>query len=142
MTALALVLLSIRLLAIRNPDDYAMRWRIAEAVQSATDDEHDRRILMSIARWESNYREDVADCRIRGPQSELTAWQILPRSPEERTALCVSLADDARIARSRVRESMTACAGLMDESTRLALYARGRCSSREGQRLSKTRWVK
>jgi len=54
--------------------------------------------------------------------------------------LCVSLAGDARIALERIRESLRACAH-MPARDRLAVYARGRCSSAEGQRLSRMRWV-
>lgn len=141
MSELALVLLMIRLLPISGVDDFNERWRIAQAVAAVTDDPHEQRLLVSIARWESNYRVDVTDCKKLGPQGEVSAWQILARSADERASLCVSVEGDARLALQRLRESVTACAAL-PEPERLALYARGRCSSREGQRLSKTRWVK
>ena len=130
------------MLPVRNDADARLRFDIAAAIVAVTDDLHEQDLLASIARWESHYRADVVNCTTLGPQKERGAWQILARSPAERRALCVSIEGDARIALERVRESLTVCARNKDESTKLALYARGSCTSREGQRLSKTRWVK
>lgn len=128
------------LLPVRNDADFAFRVELVEAVVSVTEDLQEQLLLVSIARWESSYRRDVAECRRKGPQGELTAWQILARNDAERARLCVSLAGDAKVALERVRESVHACAALPPED-RLALYARGRCSSAEGRRLSRHRWL-
>lgn len=136
-----MLLVMLRLLPSRGDEDVVERWRIAEGIVAATDDEHEQNLLASIARWESFYRADVGECRRRGPQGELGAWQILPRSPAELSRLCVSYEGDARMALERIRESVAACSRL-PEPERLAVYARGRCDSREGQRLSRTRWVR
>ncbi len=128
------------MLPSRGDRDVAYRTELAEAVASVTDDLQEQLLLVGIARWESFYRRDVGECRRKGPQGEVSAWQILPRNDAERRSLCVSLAGDARVALARIRESVTACASL-PATERLAVYARGRCSSVEGRRLSRVRWV-
>lgn len=120
-------------------DDVRLRWALAEAIVAVTDDVEEQLTLARIPRFESAYRRDVADCRVRGTVGEVTAWQILARSRKERAGLCVSLVDDARVALERVRESVRACARNVPEY-RLALYTRGRCDSVEGQRLAKNRY--
>lgn len=129
-----------RLLPPHGDEDLAVRVELATAIVETTSSTWERYQLAKIARYESNLRRDVADCHVTGPQGELGAWQILPRSRAERGALCLSYAGDAAIALERIRESVTAC-GRRPEPERLALYARGRCDSVEGQRLSRTRWV-
>lgn len=128
------------LMPSRGEKDEAFRRELAAAIESVTDDTLERLLLAKIPRFESSYRRDVGECRRKGPQGEVTAWQILPRSDEERKQLCVSLAGDARVALQRIRESLAACARF-EASIRLAVYARGRCTSPEGQRLSRIRWV-
>jgi hypothetical protein len=140
MTMLRVLLFTIRLLAHRGDDDLAFRSELASAIVAVTDDEHEQNLLASIARWESFYRRDVGECRKKGGAGEVTAFQILARGDAERAKLCVSLEGDARIALARVRESLAACAALAAPD-RLAAYARGRCTSIEGKRLSRVRWV-
>lgn len=135
-----LLALMLSLMPSRGADDIAFRTELAEAVAAVTDDLQEQFLLVGIPRWESSYRRDVAECRRKGPQGEITAWQILPRSDEERRRLCVSLEGDAMVALERIRESLQACAAL-PPSERLAVYARGRCSSSEGRRLSRHRWI-
>ncbi len=142
MNILRVLLFMLHMLPSRGDADVRHRMVIAEAIVSATDDEHEQNLLASIARWESFYRIDVATCAVRGPQGELSAWQILPRNDGERRALCKSFEVDARIALARVRESLRGCRHLRDERERLAIYARGNCNSREGRRMSRTRWVR
>ncbi len=143
LTVLALVLWTLNLLAPVSPStwwaemDYRMR--MAQAVVAVTGDPEEQLTLMTIPRWESNYREDVGQCLVVGPQGEVTAWQILPRSKAERELLCVTMEADARVALARVRESVRTCRHLAPE-LRLALYARGRCSSVDGQRFSRHRY--
>jgi hypothetical protein len=134
------LLLMQRLLPSAGAEDLTYRTELAAAVVAVTDDAQEQALLTSIARWESNYRRDVGECRRKGPQGELGPWQILARSDAERGLLCVSLEADARVALSRVRESLKACAAL-PAPERLAVYARGRCTSVEGRRLSRVRWV-
>lgn len=113
---------------------------LARAILAVTDDPHEMMLLARIARFESHFREDVASCAVRGPQGELGAWQVLPRSSAEARELCASLEGSARVALSRVRESLRACAHVRPE-WRLSLYVRGRCSGAEAHRLSEHRWV-
>jgi hypothetical protein len=128
------------LLPTRGPADLGYRIELAEAAASVTDDLQEQLLLVAIPRWESSYRRDVGECRRKGPQGELGAWQILPRSDGERRSLCASLAGDARVALARIRESLKTCAALPAEE-RLAVYTRGSCSSVDGRRLSRVRWV-
>jgi hypothetical protein len=139
-TVLRVLLLTLRLLAHRGDDDLAYRTDLSVAIAAVTDDEHEQNLLASIARWESFYRRDVGECQKKGGAGEVTAFQILARNDAERALLCVSLEGDARIALGRIRESLAACASL-PAPERLAVYARGRCSSVEGRRLSRVRWL-
>jgi hypothetical protein len=141
MAALRVLLFTVRLLAHRGDDDIAFRSDLAAAIVAVTDDEHEQNLLASVARWESFYRRDVAECRKKGGAGEVTAFQILARGDAERARLCVSLEGDARVALGRIRESLAACREL-PENERLAVYARGRCASVEGRRLSRVRWVR
>lgn len=121
-----------------GPSDWPHRLALAAAIVAVTDDPEEQLILARIPRWEASYREDVALCVVRGAAGEVSAWQILARSRAERAGLCQSLEGDAAVALSRVRESRGACRHLT-WSDQLALYARGRCDSEEGKRLSRHR---
>ena len=137
---LRVLLYTLRLLAHRGDDDLALRTELAAAIVAVTDDPQEQRQLAKIARFESSYARDVAECRRKGSVGEVTAWQILARSDAERARLCISLEGDARVAQGRIRESVAACRSLpVDE--RLAVYTRGRCSSVEGRRLSRVRFA-
>lgn len=136
----ALLEYSEQLLPSRTPAAAAFRLELVSAVLAVTNDDQEERQLVKLARFESSFREDVGRCKRRGPQGEITAWQIIPRTATERALLCVSLEADARVALERVRESVAACAHLPPEE-RLSVYARGRCSSAEGRRLSRVRYA-
>lgn len=141
MTMLRVLLFTLRLLAHRTEDDLAYRTELSAAIVAVTDNEQEQNQLAKLARFESNYRRDVGECRKKGEVGEVTAFQILARSDAERARLCVSLESDARVALARIRESVSACRDLpVDE--RLAVYTRGRCSSVEGRRLSRVRYAR
>ena len=140
MTMLHVLLYTLRLLAHRGDDDLAFRTELAAAIVAVTDDPQEQRQLAKIARYESSYSRDVAECRKKGSVGEVTSWQILARSDAERARLCISLESDARVALARIRESVSACRSLPVEE-RLAVYARGRCHSVEGRRLSRVRYA-
>jgi hypothetical protein len=133
---LRVLLYTLRLLAHTGDEDLAYRTELAAAI-----DAQEQNQLAKIARYESSFRRDVGECRKRGSVGEVTAFQILARSDEERSRLCISLEGDARVALTRIRESVRACRHL-PEDERLAVYARGRCSSVEGRRLSRVRWAR
>lgn len=135
-----LLAVMLSLMPSRGLRDVALRTEIAEAITAVTDDFQEQLLLASIPRWESSYRRDVVECRLKGPQGEVTGWQILARNDAERARLCVSLEGDARVALERIRESLKACAALPPK-WRLSAYTRGRCSSAEGRRLSRIRWI-
>jgi len=137
---LRVLLYTLRLLAHRGDDDIALRTELAAAIVAVTDDEQEQRQLAKIARFESSYSRDVAECRRKGSVGEVTAWQILARSDSERSRLCISLEGDARVALARIRESVSACRSLPAEE-RLAVYTRGRCHSVDGRRLSRVRYA-
>lgn len=115
------------------------RLELVQACVDATTDRSERYICAKIPRYESLYRIDVGRCEVVGKAGDLTAWQIVPRSKEERARLCVSLLEDAKVAIERIRESRRACWRLPKQD-QLALYARGSCDSEEGRRLSRTRF--
>lgn len=137
---LALAAAMDRQLPARTDDELALRVELAAAIVSVTDDEQEQRQLARIARFESNYRREVATCAVLGPQREVTAWQILPRAGEDAAAMCTSFVAGAAVALERVRESTCAC-HFLPPPERLAVYARGRCSSMEGRRLSRIRYA-
>ena len=144
-----LLIYSLRLLPIAPPSndsdmpryDAELAYRVAlvDACVAATEDRTERYICVKLARFESNYREDVGRCKVIGKANDKSAWQIVPRSEAENKRLCQSLEEDARFHVERVRESRAACRHLPKEE-QLALYARGNCTSEEGKRLSRTRF--
>lgn len=154
-SAWTLFVFSVRLLPItgsftaddlRDPDkqaayDRALAYRVelAQACEEATEDRSERYICVQIARYESNFREDVGRCRVIGKSNDRTAWQIVPRNAAESERLCVSLVNDARFALERVRESRAACKHL-PKTDQLAIYTRGACNSEEGRALSRHRF--
>lgn len=144
---LRLVIFSLSLLQSRGEDDVGFRFQLAVAIVSVTSDQHEQNVLMSIARWETNYIERLASPRCECKRNECDngrakgSWQIIPYNKEESTRLCVSLEDDARIALARIRESESACRHL-PANERLAVYTRGNCTSEIGRKLSRIRWVR
>ena len=141
-----LLVFSLRLLAIEAVPAtpaydrlLAYRVELVQACADATEDRTERYICVQVARFESNYREDVGRCEVKGKEGEKTAWQIIPRSAAEDARLCVSLVEDARVHLERVRESRAACRHL-PKAEQLALYTRGDCASVEGRRLSVNRF--
>ena len=117
----------------------AYRVELVGACVEATEDRSERYICVKVARYESNYREDVGRCTIIGKAGDKTAWQIVPRGAAEHARLCKTLVEDARFHLERVRESRAACRQL-PKVEQLALYARGDCASEEGKRLSRHRF--
>ncbi len=115
---------------------------LAAAIATWTDaTPHEARLLLSIAAHESGFRRDVVQCLVLGDGGRaFGAWQIHPRSPQERRAAC-ALGPAARLALARVRESLAACAHL-PAPERLAVFASGSCSNRGGRAASRKRWVK
>lgn len=141
MTMLHVLLYTLRLLASSGDDDLSLRTDLASAIVAVTDDPQEQRQLAKIARFESSFRRDVAECRKKGAAGEVSAFQILARSDAERARLCISLEGDARVALGRIRESIAACRSLPVEE-RLAVYCRGRCTSVDGRRLSRVRFAR
>jgi hypothetical protein len=137
--ALRLLLFTLRLLPATTDADLAYRVELAEACAAATTDRTERYLCAKIPRFESLYRIDVGRCEKKGAAGELSAWQILPRGEKDISRLCKSLAEDAKVAIERIRESRAACHHLPTEE-QLAIFTRGSCDSVEGRRLSRTRW--
>lgn len=141
MTWTALFVLSLAWLPTSSWDDAMYRAELAQAIVAAEPTPHEARILLRIARWESHYRRDVGSCAIVGPSGhDLGPFQHVTTDARLRSRICGSLVEAARVARDDVRRSFGMCASNPPE-TRLAVYARGSCSSVEGQRLSRTRYV-
>lgn len=144
--AWTLLVYSLRLLPIEaapaTPSyDQALAYRLelVNACVEATEDRTERYICVKVPRFESNYREDVGRCGVRGKAGDRSAWQIVPRNEAESGRLCQSLVEDARFHLERVRESRAACRHL-PRNEQLAMYARGDCGSEEGRKLSKHRF--
>lgn len=137
----------VSLLPIRDDQDLLFRIRLADAIVSVTDDQHEQNLLASIARYETDYIERLASPRCECKKNECDggrargSWQIIPYNRKEKERLCVSLEDDARVALERIRESKRAC-NMLPREEQLAVYTRGSCKNLEGRRLSKIRWLK
>src|SRR4051794_25089212 len=96
------------LLPPRSDDELVMRAELADAIATVAVGQEARQ-LVRIARFESDFREDVARCDKLGPENEVTAWQILPRRGEDAREMCSSLVAGAVVALERLRESVAAC---------------------------------
>lgn len=113
MNALRVLLVMLATLPARDDRDTVFRYYLAEAIVAATDDVVEQNTLAKIARWESGYRRDVAACRVNGDHGgAFGSFQVHPRSPQERKAICASLEGSARAALVRIRESIAACGDL------------------------------
>ena len=121
---------------ISNP--LPTRFQLAGAIVDATDDLDERALLVSIAKWESFFREDVLRCSRRGGGVALGPWQVVPRSDLERKTLCSDLTSSAKLVLRRVAESRRLCKELPARD-QLAIYAAGDCASKEGRMLSRMR---
>lgn len=136
-----LVALSLSWLPSRGDADVRARLDVAVSILATDATAHEARILMRVAALESGFRQDVADCRVTGDGGRAVGpWQHLTRSAAERAEVCSDLGVAARVALVDVRRSVAACRHL-PAAERLAVYARGRCSSVEGRRLSRERWA-
>jgi len=143
MRAVNVLLLTVyteEMLPAQTDDEHALRVQLADAIIAVTADPQEQRQLARIARFEGAYRRDVATCKTRGAEGEVTLFQILPRRGENIAAMCADLAAGAAVALARVRESVAACRHL-PAPERLALYARGSCASAQGRRLSRVRYA-
>ena len=138
--AMALTIYASALLSPRDDDELAVRYELAEASELVAGDGQEGRQLLSIARFESNYRREVMTCEVLGKEGEVTAWQILVRRGEDAAWMCSDVVAGAVVALERLRESVAACRHLPPPD-RLALYARGSCSSAQGRRLSRVRYA-
>lgn len=80
-------------------------------------------VLLAIASYESAFRGDVDVCRVTGPRSARSLWQI-----EGRPSVCRDRKHAARTALAMVRESLDACRRL-PEVERLSFYTSGHCQT-------------
>ncbi len=141
MKHIPLILLSLRLLGAKTDDALAFRIELAQAIVDADTTAHEARILMSIARWESGYRRDVANCTVNGDANKAYGpFQVQTRSAKERECICGSLVCAAQVAVKRIRESYALCSYL-PEQEKLAGYTSGGCSGRKAKAMARTRWV-
>ena len=145
---LALVALSVALLPATGDADLDFRRVLAGEIMRGVATAHEARLLMSIARWESHYREDVADCRTPGGKCNADGWdcdqgpfQHHTESAAERVEVCGSLEGAVRVAVRDVRRSF-AVARELPEPERLSVYVGGpRWRDERSRRMSRTRWV-
>jgi hypothetical protein len=144
-----LVLLSLTWLPSSGADDLAFRGELAQAILDAGTTPHEARLLLRIARWESHYRRDVADCRVLGDRgadgsASVGAWQHHvtpgPHARAEREWICGSLVEAARVARDDVRRSFAVARELPVEE-RLSVYVAGPAWRTErARRMARVRW--
>ncbi len=121
-----------------------VRWTLAEAIASATEDLTEQHLLVAIALRESNFQPDARGDRHGGRATSFCAFQLhLPngaRTAEGWTGeeLAGDVVKCTAVALRYLRHSLRACGGYPREE-RLAVYAAGRCSSDAGRRLSRDR---
>lgn len=140
MSALVLLIWSLTLRPIATLDAFLLRWEIAAGIVSATDDPMYQRLAMSIAHEESQFRRDVADCRVYGDGGRSAGpFQTSFVNDGQRWAICHSTEAAAVVALQRMRESEAMCSHL-EPTSRHSAYASGRCGG-VGAEISKRRWA-
>lgn len=141
MIALYFILASLRLAPVYTDEGLSRRFELAQAAVEAGATKYEMQWLAAIAFRESTYRLDV----VGDNGSSYCAYQIhLPRSARTRDGstgpeLLADAGACTREALRQLRASLHVCKHL-PESERMALYARGRCDSETGRRLSRDRW--
>lgn len=141
MNILRIVLFMLTLAPSRGDADMTLRFAEATAIANVTADAQLQDTLTKIVFHESSFRAKVADCRIKGDGGRsLGAFQLQPRSDSERAMACGDLSGQARLALSRVEESLRVCRHL-PEAERLGIYTDGRCNSTKARRQSRARWA-
>lgn len=108
----AITIMAIKLAKEISGDHYdeSVALEVADAVNEVTSDPSEIETLLKIAKWESGYRRNVANCKVKGDNGDaMGIWQVHPRSKSEAVSLCSSIAESAKIALYRVRESKSAC---------------------------------
>lgn len=134
----------LKLTPARGEADVRARWALAEAISTATQDTEEQSLLVAVALRESSFRPAVLGDFHSGKATSFCAFQLhLPggaRTAEGWTGEDVSndVGKCTTAALRRLRESRRACGGYPKED-RLAIYARGRCDSEEGRKLSRDR---
>ncbi len=135
---LRIVLGMLALAPARGSNDLDLRWDLAAGIAAATDDPHEQDVLTRIAWFESGFRKNVAECRLRGDHGRSHGFfQVQPRSPMDAQAACGSSAEQAALALRYVRRSAEACPGNVG-ADRLAIYVSGTCT--RGLRQARERW--
>lgn len=140
MSALVLLVWSLTLRPIATLDAFMLRWEIATGIVEATEDAEYRHLLMVVANEESQFRRDVADCRVYGDHGRSCGpFQTSYTSDGQRWAICHSSEAAAVVALERMHESEAMCAHL-EPSARHSGYASGRCGG-IGAEISRRRWA-
>lgn len=137
MHILRIVLFMLDLSPSRGEADIMFRWQLAEAIAAKTDDTFEQDVLARIAFHESNFRPEVAICRVKGGPAR-GAFQIEPRSTAEARTACGPLEGQAALALARVRESFSVCRKL-PRGEQLASYTGGSCTNRGARKASRVR---
>jgi hypothetical protein len=142
MIALYFVLMSLRLAPVTTDAAMVARMELGQAVEDEGATPYEARWLAAVAYRESTYKLDA----VGDHGSSFCAYQLhLPggaKTGEGKTG--EDLRKDARACTRQalkwLRWSLNACKSL-PEAERIAGYARGRCESATGQRLSRDRWA-
>jgi len=143
-TSLLLLLTMLKILPARGEADIRARWALADAIASATHEPDEQNVLVAVALRESNFAPAAKGDFHGGKATSFCAFQLhLPNG--SRTAegwsgedVSTDVTKCTQAALRRVRDSQRACSFLPKEE-RLAVYARGRCDSDDGKRLSRDR---
>jgi hypothetical protein len=141
MIALYFVLMSLRLVPVTTDAAMVARMELGQAVEDEGATPYEARWLAAIAFRESTYKLDAVGDSGRS----FCAYQLhLPGGAKVDGKTGDALTKDARActrgALKWLRWSLHACKSL-PEAERIAGYARGRCESASGQRLSRDRWA-
>lgn len=125
-----------------EPDTKASqaRWDVATGIVESSESHDDWAMLAKIARWESVYRPEVFNCKVKSTIGAAGPFQVLPRSMKEQHDLCTDYAESARLALVRVKESQSICRHL-PKPEQLSQYVTGNCRSAEGKMHSRLRYA-
>ncbi len=138
MIALRVFLVMLGLTPLRGERDTLYRWALAEAIVSATDDEHEQDVLARLAWFESGFRRAVARCEVKGDRGKSHGvFQVQPMSPADAKEACGDLPTQAALALRYVHRSAEMCPKA-EGAWKLALYVSGRCD--RGYAAAKARW--
>lgn len=140
MTALAIVFATVAWAPLASTADLDARLALAAVISEVETTDHEALLLARIALFESRFVPRVVNCAKGTTKAGRGAFGVMARRHSEYAGACGFTVEAVELALARLRESRAACPWLAPADS-LAVYASGKCSSREGKRLSRMRWV-